>query len=69
MNNINWVKIYTTNKIHLLEIIKSILEDSNIPCTSIDKKDSSYSFGEIEIYVPEVSVSAAQNLLKEADFA
>ena len=69
MNNINWVKIYSTNQIQQPEIIKSILEDAEIPCTTIDKKDSSYIFGEIEIYVPEENVEAAVNILKENKIA
>ena len=69
MNNIQWVKIYSTNQIQQPEIIKSILEENNIPCTTIDKKDSSYIFGEIEIYVPEENVAVAINLLKEHEIA
>ncbi|MFM2156126.1 MAG: hypothetical protein RL516_875 [Bacteroidota bacterium] len=65
MNNINWVKIYSTNQIQQPEIIKSIFEEANIPCSSIDKKDSSYIFGEIEIYVPEENVTEAITILKE----
>jgi hypothetical protein len=65
MNNINWIKIYSTNQIQQPEIIKSIFEEADIPCTSIDKKDSSYIFGEIEIYVPEEKLAEATSLLKE----
>jgi hypothetical protein len=65
MNNINWVKIYSTNQIQQPEIIKSIFEEANIPCSTIDKKDSSYIFGEIEIYVPEEDVAEAITILKE----
>jgi hypothetical protein len=65
MNNINWVKIYSTNQIQQPEIIKSIFEEANIPCSTIDKKDSSYIFGEIEIYVPEENVAEAITILKE----
>jgi hypothetical protein len=69
MNNIQWVKIYSTNQIQQPEIIKSIFEDASIPCTTLDKKDSSYIFGEIEIYVPEENVEEAMNLLKEHEIA
>lgn len=69
MNNIKWVKIYTTNQIQQPEIIKSILEENEIPCTTIDKKDSSYIFGEIEVYVPEENAQTALQLLKAHDIA
>ena len=64
MDNIKWIKIYSTNQVHQPEIIKSILEGASIPCTTLDKKDSSYIFGEIEIYVPEQNVEEAINILK-----
>ncbi|MFM7016628.1 MAG: DUF2007 domain-containing protein [Bacteroidota bacterium] len=69
MTSINWVKVYTTNQVHQPEIIKSIFEEASIPCTTIDKKDSSYIFGEIEIYVPEEQVENAIHLLKEHEIA
>jgi hypothetical protein len=69
MNNINWVKIYSTNQIQQPEIIKFILAEANIPCSSINKKDSSYIFGSIEVYVPEEHVAEAINLLKEHKIA
>lgn len=51
MLNEGWIKVYTTNLAHQAEIAKAILLDSEIDSLMIDKKDSMYSFGEIELYV------------------
>ncbi len=59
MLNDNWIKIYTTNMAHQAEISKSLLLDSEIESFIIDKKDSMYSFGELELYVkPENEILA-----------
>ncbi len=61
----NWIKIYTTNKSHEIEFAKSILADENIDAFVIDKKDSSYIFGDAELYVTEENASKAQLILTE----
>ncbi len=54
-----WTKIYTTNLAHQAEIAKALLMDSEIDSYVIDKKDSMYSFGEMELYVkPENEILA-----------
>ena len=59
MANDDWIKIYTTNMAHQVEIAKAILLDSEIESFVIDKKDSMYSFGEMELYVtPENEILA-----------
>jgi hypothetical protein len=47
----NWVIVHTVAQEYEAEIIKSILEENNIDCVIVNKKDSAYLFGEIEIYV------------------
>lgn len=37
---------------HLVEIVKAVLADNEIPSVVIDKRDSAYiSLGDIEVYV------------------
>jgi hypothetical protein len=47
----NWVIVHTVTKEYEAEIIKSLLSENNIECVILNKKDSVYLFGEIEIYV------------------
>jgi hypothetical protein len=47
----NWVVVHTVAQEYEAEIIKSILAENNIDCVIVNKKDSAYLFGEIELYV------------------
>jgi adenylosuccinate synthase len=50
--NDNWVILYTTNKLHEAEIMRQILSDNEIDCVILNKMDSAYGFGDIEVCVP-----------------
>jgi hypothetical protein len=48
----SWVKVYTSNKSHHIEIVKAVLKESGIDSFGVDKRDSFYvTLGEIELYV------------------
>ncbi|MCD4734443.1 MAG: DUF2007 domain-containing protein [Bacteroidales bacterium] len=61
----NWIKIYSTSQSYKIELIKGLLKDNNIQAISINKKDSAYLFGEIELYVPVDSAFAARQILSK----
>jgi len=49
---IDWVKIYSSDKFHKVEIVKAVLEDNGIVSFEINMKDSAnISAGEVELYV------------------
>ena len=59
MQTAGWIKVYTTNYAHQAEIAKALLLESDIASFVIDKMDSMYSFGEMELYVqPEDEILA-----------
>jgi hypothetical protein len=60
-----WIKIYSTDKPVEIEVAKSILEENNIEAIDVSKKDSSYIFGEIELYVPAESGILARLILTQ----
>ena len=60
----DWIKIYSSNQEFEALIRKGALEEKEIDCVMINKKDSAYLFGEIELYVPKEQVLSANNLLK-----
>jgi hypothetical protein len=66
--NDNWTSIFTTQYEHIAEIVKAVLEDNEIKCVIINKKDSAYHFGEIEVYVNSDNVLRAKQLLKGKSF-
>lgn len=57
--------VFSTTMEHISEIAKSVLEDNDIECILLNKKDSSYHFGEIEVYVKQNKVVKAKYLLKD----
>lgn len=64
----DWVKIYGTQAIHLIEIVKGLLEEESIKTFVINKTDSMHthlSNGEIELYVQSDSVIKAKHLIKK----
>ncbi|HEY1025240.1 MAG TPA: DUF2007 domain-containing protein [Sphingobacteriaceae bacterium] len=50
MNN-DWVKIYTSTDFYRSEIVRQVLTDHEINAVMLNKQDSQYKFGEIEVYV------------------
>ncbi|TVR78024.1 MAG: hypothetical protein EA412_09435 [Chitinophagaceae bacterium] len=60
----DWIKIMSISNQFKAEIIKGMLEENNIKVVLINKKDSAYGFGEVEIYVNEGHVLKALNLIK-----
>ena len=64
----NWVKIYGTQAIHLIEIVKDLLESESIKTFVINKTDSMHthlSIGEIEVYVKPQEVMKAKHLIEK----
>lgn len=61
----NWAVIYTTNKLYEAEMIRNILADNDIECVIMNKQDSNYGFGDIEVCVPVENILTAKQLILE----
>jgi hypothetical protein len=62
-----WAKIWeTTDEIRSV-IAKQVLEENDIEAIVINKKDSFYRFGDIEIYVSQDNILKAKQLLTELE--
>jgi hypothetical protein len=64
-DNTDWVLVYSTNEFYKAEILIEILEERGIVCQQIDKKDSTFAWGDIELYVMKDDVEIAQKLIEE----
>ena len=62
--NENWQVIYSTQHDYKAEIIKAVLEENGIKCFSLNKKDSAYLFGEIELYVSPDNILRARQIIE-----
>jgi hypothetical protein len=60
-----WERIYSTNKVHMVSIVRSLLQKNDIDSVEINKKDSNYAFGDIEIFVREEDVIFAKILIQQ----
>ncbi len=61
----NWTNIFTTSKLYLAEMGKAILEDNDIEVIVMNKQDSFYLIGDIEIYVKPEDVIRAKFLIND----
>ncbi len=64
-----WEAVYRCSAAYKAEILKAILEENEIPGVVVNKKDSSYLFGEVELYVKQEDVLNAKQIINrfEAD--
>lgn len=61
----DWKSIFATGTLYLAEIVKNILEDNEIEAVLLNKQDSLYHFGEVEVYVKPDDVIRAKFLIKD----
>ena len=59
------VLVHTTNQAYLAEILMQYLNDNDIVAFTIDKRDSNYHFGDIELYVDKDDVIKAKVLINK----
>ncbi|MBD1424123.1 putative signal transducing protein [Sphingobacterium arenae] len=62
-----WIKIQTYTDAIRGEIDKQMLEENGIPAVLLNKQDSSFMFGKIDLFVNEKDVGQAQRLIQESE--
>ena len=61
-----WERVYFSDKPHLVEIVRAILEGNQISCVVVDKRDSSYiTIGDVELYVKDKDIVLAKFLISK----
>ena len=59
--------IYSSPRLYQVEIMKSVLQDENIPAVIINKQDSAYIvIGEIELYVKSEDILKAKQIINRS---
>ena len=58
-----WLKIYTTRNPAEASIIQGMLEENDISVQMLNKQDSSFNFGYIELYVTGHLKETAKQLI------
>jgi hypothetical protein len=59
-----WIKFRTYQNAIEAEIIKQMLEENGVPAVLINKQDSSYLFGNVELYINEMNEEIALTLIQ-----
>lgn len=60
---LNWLCIYSSEEMYKVEIVKAVLFDNNIKSVIVNKKDSAYHFGEVELHVHPDDVILAKQII------
>lgn len=60
----NWKKVYSSNEIHKIALVEQLLTQLEIQYVRMNKQDSAYLFGQIEIFVEQEDVLLASNKIK-----
>ena len=67
--NKDWFKIFSSNELIQVEIIKNFLLSKNVPAVILNNQDSSYlMFGTIDLYINLKNKNKAINLLKNSNY-
>ena len=61
----NWVVVYSSAPLYEAEMIRSLLAGNDIECVIMNKQDSVYMFGDIDVYVPTDESFKAKQLILE----
>ncbi|NBC82815.1 MAG: hypothetical protein GVY19_05480 [Bacteroidetes bacterium] len=67
MERDEWTKIYSTNKLYLAKMAQDLLKAEEIEAVLVDKQDSFYHFGDIEIYVQPENTIRAKFVIKDLE--
>ncbi len=59
------VHIYSTGKPYLAELVRQMLSDHQIRAFIVNKQDSAYKFGDIELFVHRDDILRAKKLIRE----
>ncbi len=62
----DWQKVFSTNKQYEAEMICGLLESAGIKPIVMDKHDTSYLFGDIELYVYTRQAEQALQIIKQS---
>jgi len=62
-----WTLVYTCNKLYNAELLKALLLDNYIVSIIINKNDSNYRFGDIELWVSNDDYEKALEIINNPE--
>lgn len=64
----DWIKVRSFTQNIEAEIVKQMLEENGVNAVLLNKQDSSYLFGKIELYVKQSDETIANVLINSSTF-
>lgn len=64
----DWVMVFSTDQMYKAMIMKEMLLEESVNSIIVNKKDSAYAFGEIELYVNPDDAVKSIHLIKKSEF-
>jgi hypothetical protein len=64
--DIVWVSVFSTGKYYRAQFAVEYLNEHGIESVIVNKQDSTYLFGDVELFVRKEDVIKAKHLLKSA---
>lgn len=61
----NWIRVYSSADAFRIEMFRGLLAEKNIESVVVNKKDSAYLFGEIELYVSVEDAFMANQIISK----
>jgi hypothetical protein len=59
-----WICVYTADQLYKAEAVQGFLAEENIEAVVINKKDSAYLLGDVELHVKPEDETVAVELIK-----
>ena len=63
----DWQLVYSAKSAIDAEMVRGMLENVGIDAVVINKQDSSYLFGDVEVYVSKEQAEKAADIIKSVD--
>ena len=62
----DWIAVFITGKYYQALFARECLDDEGIESVIMNKQDSTYLFGDVELFVRQIDVIKAKHILKSA---
>jgi len=60
----DWICMFSTGQYYQAHLAREILDDQGIESVIVNKQDSTYLFGDVELFVRQNDVIKAKHILK-----
>jgi hypothetical protein len=62
-----WIRVFSSSDPFRVEVLKGLLSEHSIESVVVNKKDSAYLFGEVELYVNVTDAFLANQIISNSE--